>query len=66
MLTKPIGAVSGGLAVAGFGYGLYSAGIGHTDFTPQTVEELNDTKTMTSCLDSAWRFATSREGSVGG
>jgi hypothetical protein len=62
-LPKSIANLPGGLSfaigAASFGYGLYDAGIGNADLGPQTIEELNDTGTITSCLDEQWRFAGS-------
>lgn len=58
-VLEPAGAVGIAAGVASFGYGLYAAGIGDTDFSPQTLEELADTKTMTGCLDQQWQAAGS-------
>ena len=62
-LPERLGNLPGGLSFAlggaALGYGLYSAGIGGTDLSPQTVEQLRDTSTMTSCLDEQWRAAGS-------
>ena len=45
-------------SVAGFEYGLYSAGITNVNVSdPQTVEDVNDTSTMTGCLDDQWKAA---------
>ena len=52
----PLG-IAGGLA--SLGYGVYEAGGGNVDLSPQTVEELAGTSTMTGCLDAQWRAAGS-------
>ncbi len=51
------GGLSFALAAAGFGYGLYAAGIGDTPTGVQTVEQLRGTATMTGCVDEKLRFA---------
>jgi hypothetical protein len=57
VITAPIGPVGAAGGLASLGMGLYSAGIGNTDFSPQTVEQLNGTSTMTNCLDDQWSAA---------
>ena len=50
-------------SVAGFEYGLYSAGIMNVNVSnPQTVAEVNDTSTMTGCLDDQWKAADANVG----
>ncbi|MDQ1548157.1 MAG: hypothetical protein QOH69_3061, partial [Actinomycetota bacterium] len=50
-------------SVAGFEYGLYSAGIMNVNVSnPQTVAEVNDTSTMTGCLDDQWKAAGANVG----
>jgi hypothetical protein len=51
------GMLGGGMA--SFLTGLYTAQVWNADFTPQTIEELRDTDTMTGCLDQQWRFVDS-------
>lgn len=58
-VLEPAGAVGIASGAVGFGFGLYSAGIGDTDFGPQTLEELAGTSTMTGCLDQQWQIAGS-------
>jgi len=55
------GLKSGGkvaLQGAAIGYGLYSAGIANADLGFETTQQLRDTRTMTACLDEAWKFAS--------
>ncbi|MCA0218454.1 MAG: Ig-like domain-containing protein [Actinobacteria bacterium] len=60
-LPKALGNLPGGLSLsvgaASFGYGIYDAGVGNADLGPQTIEQLNDTGTITRCLDEQWRYA---------
>jgi hypothetical protein len=51
------GTLGGGMA--GFLLGLYTNQVWNADFTPQTIEQLRDTETMTGCLDDQWRAAGS-------
>jgi hypothetical protein len=51
------GGLSFALAAAGFGYGLYTAGIGDVPTGVQTVEQLRGTATMAGCVDEKLRFA---------
>ena len=55
VFTAPVGYVGGATGIANFAYGLYSAGIADTDFSPQTIEQLRGTATMTGCLEQQWR-----------
>lgn len=55
VFTAPVGYVGGAAGIANFAYGLYSAGIADTDFSPQTIEQLRGTATMTGCLEQQWR-----------
>ena len=48
-------AAPGIIGAACFGYGLYDAGIGHSEFGAQTIEQLRGTQTMTGCLEDQWR-----------
>ena len=48
-------AAPGIIGAASFGYGLYDAGIGHSEFGAQTIEQLRGTQTMTGCLEDQWR-----------
>lgn len=49
----PLGIAGGAAALA---YGLYDAGAGNVDLSPQTVEELAGTSTMTGCLNQQWQI----------
>jgi hypothetical protein len=57
-LADAPGGLSFALGAAALGYGLYTAGIGNVQGGARTVDQLRDTKTMTSCLDEQWRVAT--------
>jgi hypothetical protein len=50
----PLGMAGGAASLA---YGLYEAGAGKVDLSPQTVEELAGTSTMTGCLNQQWKAA---------
>jgi hypothetical protein len=50
----PLGIAGGAAAL---GYGLYEAGAGKVDLSPQTVEQLAGTSTMTGCLNQQWKAA---------
>lgn len=54
---QPVGLLGASAAIAGFGYGLYDAGIAGAEFDTQTVEELRGTSTMTGCLNDQWQTA---------
>jgi hypothetical protein len=62
VFTAPVGVLGGGAGIANFAYGLYSAGIADTDLSPQTIEQLRGTATMTNCLDQQWRAVGSDVG----
>ena len=49
----PLGMAGGAASLA---YGLYEAGAGKVDLSPQTVEELAGTSTMTGCLNQQWKI----------
>lgn len=59
-MLEPAGAVGIASGIAGFGLGVYTAtGGGNVDFSPQTLEQLAGTATMTGCLDEQWKAAGS-------
>jgi hypothetical protein len=41
-------------SAAAFGYGLYDAGIGQTDFSYQTVDDLRDTAGFSACMTAPY------------
>ena len=62
VLSEKVGPLGIAGGIAGAGYGLYDAGIGHTDLSPQSIEDLAGTSTMTGCLDKQWHTVGSNLG----
>ena len=59
VVFEGVGPVGLGGSALSLGYGLYDAGIGHADLSPQSVFQTGCTSTMTGCLDEQWRIAGS-------